>query len=99
MRKFQALDGAGYARRAIADDTVLGGMAVSVEIHVARRGRRRPLAEIEKRCAAVGKPRQKKSAAAEVPRRRMRHRQRETDRDRGVDRVAPRLENVDADIS
>jgi hypothetical protein len=66
-------------------------IALGVEVHVARRFFRRPLTEIDERRPAVGEANQHVTAAADVSGERMRHRHRETDCDRRVDRVAALL--------
>ena len=55
---------------------------------------RRALAEIDEGGAPVGQADQHEAAAADVAREGMRHRQRESHRDRGIDGVAAGLQNL-----
>jgi hypothetical protein len=87
-RDLEAAHGARHTRRSPALDAVAGGGAVRVQIHVVRRLLRRAFAEIDEGRPAVGEANQHVAAAADVAGVGMRHGHRETDRDRGVDRVA-----------
>ena len=91
MRQFQAAHRARNARRAITDDAVSRCFAVRPDVHVARRFLRRALAEIDECRAPIGETHQHETAAAEIARRWMRHRQRKAHRHRRVDRVAARF--------
>ena len=98
MREFQASDCPGDGGRAVADDAVLGRSALGVELHVARRCRRGAFAEIDEISAAVGESDKHESAATQVSGGGMRDGERESHSHRGVDGVATRLEDFDADI-
>ena len=66
-----------------------------VEVHVARGRSGRALAEVDEGGASVGQADQHEAAAADVAGGGMRHRQREADRDRRVDRVAAGFEDLE----
>ena len=87
-------DRARHADREMPDAAAVGGLAVRVEVHVARRCQRRHLAVVDRRVAAVGEVHHHEAAAADVAGARIRHREREADRDRGVDRVAARPQDL-----
>ena len=97
-RQLEAADGAGHARRSPALDAVARQIAGRIEIHVARRVFRRALAEIDERRAAVREPDQHVAAAADVAGKRVRDGKGETDGHRGIDGVAPFLQDGDADV-
>jgi hypothetical protein len=63
MGEFQALDCSGNAGGAVTGDTVLGGLALAIQIHIARGGCGGALAEVEERSAAVGEAGEQESAA------------------------------------
>ncbi len=65
-------------------------VAVFVEVHIGRGLRRRLLAVIEEVHFAIRPPKQHETAAADVARLRMGHRQRKSDRNRGIHRVPAR---------
>ena len=69
---------------------------VKIDVAMGRGGRH--LAIINRRRLAVGLPDDHKSAAAQIPRRRPNHRQRQPYRHRGVNRIAAALQRVDADL-
>jgi len=73
--------------------------ALVVEIHVARRRRRRGLAEVDRDVlAGLAVVQDHEAAAADVARVGQRHRQRETDRHGRIDRVAALAQHVHADV-
>ena len=69
-----------------------------VEEHIAGRLRRRHFSEVDGRGFAVFSAQHHKAAAAQIPRLRMRYRQRVPDRDRRIHRVTALLENIDAHL-
>ena len=90
MRERQPRDRAGHAdaERRIARLLRIG-FALLVEEHVARHRGGRGLAIVDRdRLVARGEMHQHEAAAADIAGLRMRHGEREADRDRGIDRVA-----------
>jgi hypothetical protein len=77
---------------------VLGGFAGGVQVHVARGGLGRALAEIDERGASVGQAHQHEAPASDVSGRGVGHRQGEPHGHRGVDRVAAGAKNLDAGL-
>ena len=83
------------ARRPRPGAVVGQELAVGPEIHPGRRGDGGDLAEVERDDLLGRRPiRDDEPAPSEVPRRRMRDRQREGRRDRRIDRVTPRPHDV-----
>jgi hypothetical protein len=99
-RHFQAGDGAGHGDGVMAAGArSMNDLALRIQIHIAGGRQRRGFAEIKKGLAAVGELQGHEAAAAEIARRRIDHRQRIADGDRGIDRVATLFENRDADLA
>jgi hypothetical protein len=74
------------------------GLAVFVEKAFRAERLRRDLPEVKRDCLLLlGKPDHEETAAAEIARARQAHRERKTDRDRGIDRVPAFLQNLDSD--
>ncbi len=97
-RQVQACNRAGHAHREVAV-VVLGRVVLPIgEEHRRRGGRRRHLAEVVgDRLARLG-PVHDEAAPADVARRRVDDRKREGRRHGGVDRIAPGLQDRDADL-
>ncbi len=99
MRERESRDRAGHAdteRRVARLPGV--GLAFLVEEGFARHRGRRGLAIVDgDRLVARRQMHQHEAAAADVAGLRMRHRERESDRNRGIDRVAAGFEDIDAD--
>ena len=70
-----------------------------VEKHVAARRRGRCLAIVDGEFSAPGERNQHEAAAAEIAGLRMRDSERETDGNRGIDRVAAGLQDIGANLS
>ena len=91
----QSRDAAGHARRKMRlRRQPRHDVAALIEIHVALCARRRALAVVVRHDAAIAQPDHHQSAAADVTRGRIRHRQRETGGNRRIDRVATRTHDV-----
>ena len=73
-------------------------VAGCIEIHVALRSARRTLAMVVRDDAAVGETDHHESAATEIAGVRIRHRQRESGCNRGIDRIAAVTHDVGADL-
>jgi hypothetical protein len=73
-------------------------VALRVEEHVRRRGERCDLAKIDEGLSAVRELHRHETAAAEIARGGVHHRERIANGDGGVDRVAAAREHVDADV-
>jgi len=73
------------------------GIALCVEERFAVDGLRRGFAIIDRGVAAVGEMDDHEAAAADIAGARIGHRHRKADGDRGIDRIAAFLQNVDAD--
>ena len=98
-RRLQAHDGSGNAHRQITVETpVADHLAARVEEHVGARCQRRALAKIDEGTSAVGEVNGHESAAAEIAAARMCHRQRVTDRHRGIDGIASLTQNCRAHL-
>ena len=99
VRERKPRDRAGHAdaERRVARLARIG-LALLVEEHVARHRGRRGLAVVDRdRLVAAREMHQHEAAAADIAGLRMRDGEREADRDRGVDRVAACLQDLDAD--
>ena len=100
QRPVESHDRAGHPGGEIAGEArVAPDLAGTVEIHVARCGARRLLAEIDDRTAAVREADQHEPAAADIAAARIDDGQRVADRDRGVDRVAAGFQDFRADLA
>ncbi len=94
----EAGDGARHADRKRGIARLLRiGIALRVEKALGVDRRRRGFAIIDRGVAAVGAVDHHEAAAAEIAGARIAHRERKTDRDRGIHRIAALLQNVDAD--
>ena len=97
VRLDQARRRSGHARREMSRHAQLGGLAVGVEVHVARRAARRGLPVVERAHLAVGGADHHEPAAPDVARLGVHHREREAHRDRRIHRVAAGAEHVAPD--
>ena len=97
-RDLEAAHRARHARRPPPLDAVLRQLTLGIQIHVARRLLRRPLAKIDEGGAAVGHPNQHVTAAADVAGVRMRDGHREADGDGRIHGVAAVLQYGDANV-
>ncbi|AEK61998.1 hypothetical protein CFU_2168 [Collimonas fungivorans Ter331] len=98
QRQLHAGHRSRHADRQVALGAQVGDhVAVLVEIHVGGGRQRRFFAEIEESLAAVGQLDGHETAAADIARGRVHHRQRITDRHRRIDRITAILQHIDAD--
>ena len=98
QRQLEARHVARHAGRSIPFGArSLDDVAVAVEVHVGRGGQRGLFAEIDEGLAPVCELERHEAAAAEASRAGKDDAERITDGDRGVDRVATLLQDVDAD--
>ena len=93
-----APDRARDSRSAVADQTVAGGIAMIVEIHVATGRGRRALPEIDKGRATVRKSHEHEAATTEIARVRFGHGQRKSYRNRRVHCIASVAKDCDSDL-
>ena len=96
VRQLHAAHSARHTRGAPSHQTVLGYVAFRVQIHVARGRERGFLAKVDEGGPAIGEACEQESAAADVSRVRIGHRQREGDSHGGIDRIPARLQHPQA---
>ncbi len=100
QRQFHARHGARHADRQVATGAQIGhDVAVLVEVHIGGRRQRGFFAEIEEGLAPVRQLNGHETAATEVARRGINHRQRITDGDRRIDGVTAAFQYIDTDMA
>ena len=98
VRECETGNGARHGDGFVADErSILDHVAFRIEVHVATGRQRRDLAVIDRLCRPVRFADQHESAAAEVSGLGPRDGERQRDRHRRVDRVAPALHHVRSD--
>ena len=99
LRGVESEHGARHAGCQVAEQAGVGDrLAVGVQVHIGAGRSGRGFTEIDEGIAAVGQVDGHEAATADIAAARIDHRLRITDRNRGINRIAAHLQDVDADL-